>query len=114
MSGLQRWVTISHTIVVESDTAIINTREIIKHHSLGTKLYFSIQCLVQECQLLSRLQIMHQQISLSLFVKEVQWLHHGYRENDGVFEGDKPNPFLPLKFPKFGKENGYPIDKNPV
>lgn len=57
---------------------------------------------------------MHQQISISLFVKEVQWLHHGYRENDGVFEGDKPNPFLPLKFPKFGKENGYPIDKNPV
>lgn len=35
-------------------------------------------------------------------------------KNDGVFEGDKPNPFLPLKFPKFGKENGYPIDKNPV
>lgn len=114
MSGLQRWVSISHTIVVESDTAIINTREIIKHQSLVTWLHFSIQCLLQECQLLSRLQIMHQQISLSLFVKEVQWLHHGYRENDGVFEGDKPNPFLPLKFPKFGKENGYPIDKNPV
>lgn len=57
---------------------------------------------------------MQQQISLSLFVKEIQWLHHGYRENDGVFESDKPNPFLPLKFPKFGKENGYPIDKNPV
>lgn len=35
-------------------------------------------------------------------------------KNDGVFEGDKPNPFLPLKFLKFGKENGYPIGKNPV
>lgn len=46
-------------------------------------------------------------------VKEVQLLHHSYRENDGVLEGNQPNPFLPLNFPKFELENGYPIDKNP-